>query len=318
MTKYINRNIFLSVVLALILCSCSKEKRANEAALKMQQFVVDISQYARSLDPDFVIIPQNGPELAFNDAEPENELNQEYLAAIDGMGMEEIFYFETFSPDEYRLDMLRKLVPLKKIMVSEFVNSASLLPDALQRNYNEGFICFVRNSDNYYYTKIPDTIPFENSNNISTLADAQNYLYIINSENYASKQNFLSAIDATNFDVILIDLFFEETAFTTAEINELKTKANGAQRLVIAYMNVGSAENYRYYWQDDWKLHNPNWIKKKYDGYEDEFWVEFWNEDWQKIIFGNNDSYTKKIIDAGFDGAYLDNVEAYYFLYFND
>ncbi|MDX9931725.1 MAG: endo alpha-1,4 polygalactosaminidase, partial [Bacteroidales bacterium] len=94
--------------------------------------------------------------------------------------------------------------------------------------------------------------------------------------------------------------------------------ANGAQRLVIAYMNIGSAENYRYYWQDDWKLHNPNWIKKKYEGYDDEFWVEFWNEDWQKIIFGNNDSYTKKIIDAGFDGAYLDNVEAYYFLYYKD
>jgi len=43
--------------------------------------------------------------------------------------------------------------------------------------------------------------------------------------------------------------------------------------------------------------------------------VQFWNPEWQKIIYGNDDSYMKKILDAGFDGAYLDNVEAYYFLY---
>jgi cysteinyl-tRNA synthetase len=45
--------------------------------------------------------------------------------------------------------------------------------------------------------------------------------------------------------------------------------------------------------------------------------VKFWKDDWQEIIYGNEDSYIKKIIDAGFDGAYLDNVEAYYFLYFD-
>ncbi len=68
----------------------------------------------------------------------------------------------------------------------------------------------------------------------------------------------------------------------------------------------------------DWvKLHRPNWLKKAYDGYEDEIWVEFWNEDWQNIIYGKNDSYTRKIIDARFDGVYLDNVEAYYFLYYH-
>ncbi|MDD3741560.1 MAG: endo alpha-1,4 polygalactosaminidase, partial [Bacteroidales bacterium] len=103
----------------------------------------------------------------------------------------------------------------------------------------------------------------------------------------------------------------------SAEIQQLKTKANGGQRLVISYISIGSAENYRYYWKSDWKRNNPDWIKKKYDGYEDEFWVEFWNDEWQNIIYGNDSSYIKKIIDADFDGVYLDNVEAYYFLYHN-
>ncbi|MFN6076495.1 MAG: hypothetical protein ACK46Y_13095, partial [Fluviicola sp.] len=69
------------------------------------------------------------------------------------------------------------------------------------------------------------------------------------------------------------------------------------------------------YWESDWRKGKPNWLKKKYDGYDDEIWVEFWEQEWKDIIFGNNESYTKKLIDAQFDGAYLDNVEAFYFLY---
>jgi cysteinyl-tRNA synthetase len=64
-------------------------------------------------------------------------------------------------------------------------------------------------------------------------------------------------------------------------------------------------------------LHHPDWLKKKYDGYVDEIWVEFWNDEWKSIIYGNDNSYIKKIINAGFDGAYLDNVEGYYSLYFD-
>jgi cysteinyl-tRNA synthetase len=83
-------------------------------------------------------------------------------------------------------------------------------------------------------------------------------------------------------------------------------------------MSLGSAENYRYYWQTDWRLNHPSWIKKKYEGYDDEYWVEFWEKEWQDIIYGSDSSYLNKIINAGFDGVYLDNVEAYYFLYHND
>ena len=105
--------------------------------------------------------------------------------------------------------------------------------------------------------------------------------------------------------------------YSLRNIDQLKTKQNGGQRLVISYINVGAAEKYRYYWQDKWKLHRPLWLKKEYEGYEDEIWVKFWKKDWEEIIYGNDESYIKKIINSGFDGAYIDNVEAYYFLYFD-
>ncbi len=103
--------------------------------------------------------------------------------------------------------------------------------------------------------------------------------------------------------------------YSKKEIEKLQTKKNGKKRLVISYLNIGAAENWRNYWQSDWKLGNPKWLKKNYKGYDNEIYVQFWEPAWQKIIFGNDDSYLKKIVDAGFDGVFLDNVEAYYALY---
>lgn len=309
--------LFYLCILTLIIFSCSKEKKTQNASEKMRDFVIAISEYSRVYDPDFIIIPQNGIELAFNNAEPDNGINSAFISAIDGYGVEELFYYGDFSLDNYRLSMLQQLKTTEKILVSEYITSESDITDAFARNYNEGFICFARTNSNYYYSQIPDSAYCSNITDITNLSLAQNYLYLISSDNFSSKEDMINAVSATDFDVVIIDLFFDETEFSSTEIEQLKTKANGGKRVVISYISIGSAENYRYYWKNDWKLRKPQWIKKKYEGYEDEFWVEFWDEEWQEIIFGNDSSYIKKIIDAGFDGVYLDNVEAYYFLYHN-
>ena len=48
---------------------------------------------------------------------------------------------------------------------------------------------------------------------------------------------------------------------------------------------------------------NPDW--------EGNFKVKYWIEDWQKIIYGNEDSYLDKILEAHFDGVYLDIIDAF-------
>lgn len=302
----------------LIFASCSKEKRSERAAERMQQFVTDISEYAKGINPHFNIIPQNGVELAFNYQDVNDGLNINYMNAVDAFGIEELFYFETLAIDLERLAMCRELVKEKPVLVSEYISSESDVADAINRCTAEGFLCFPRTQSNYYYTQIPDSVINENTDDILILANAKNYLYLISSDNFTSKQAFLDSVAATNFDIVLTDLFFNDEMLSPSEVEALKTKANGGKRLVISYISIGSAENFRYYWNEDWELHNPNWLKKPYDGYEDEIWVKFWKDEWQQIIFGNDDSYMKKIVDAGFDGAYLDNLEAYYFLYLND
>lgn len=308
---------FLSFIW-VIMFGCFKEKRSDKAAERMQEFVVNISDYARIIDPDFIVIPQNGVELAFNGIDSNEGLNTTYMSSIDGLGVEELFYNGEYTPDQERLEMLDKLGDEKTILVAEYLANDANVSHALNENAAHDFLCFPRTNNNYHYQYIPEIVPNENANEIHALSEAQNYLYLISTDQFTSKEEMIEAVANTNYDLVILDLFFEESPLTCADLATLKVKANGAKRLVIAYMNIGSAENYRYYWKKGWGLRRPGWLKRKYDGYSDEYWVEFWNYQWQEIIYGNDDSYTKKVLDAGFDGVYLDNVEAYYFLYFRD
>ncbi|NOX86519.1 MAG: hypothetical protein GXO86_11260, partial [Chlorobi bacterium] len=79
----------------------------------------------------------------------------------------------------------------------------------------------------------------------------------------------------------------------------------------VCYMSIGEAEDYRYYWQPDWKPGNPSWLDKENPDWEGNYKVKYWDKGWQGIIFGNDGSYLKKILDAGFDGVYLDIIDAF-------
>ena len=39
--------------------------------------------------------------------------------------------------------------------------------------------------------------------------------------------------------------------------------------------------------------------------------MRYWNAEWQDVVFGNDDAYLDRIIAAGFDGVYLDIIDAY-------
>jgi cysteinyl-tRNA synthetase len=109
-----------------------------------------------------------------------------------------------------------------------------------------------------------------------------------------------------------MDLFFKDgTQFTNSEITQLKNKANGGKRLVISYMSIGEAENYRYYWQTSWNTNKPNWLDAENPNWAGNYKVKYWITEWQSIIYGNDNSYLKKIVDTNFDGVYLDIIDAF-------
>lgn len=78
---------------------------------------------------------------------------------------------------------------------------------------------------------------------------------------------------------------------------------------VLAYLSIGEAENYRDYWST---LKDPIWLRDENPDWPGNYKVEFWNGEWKDIVFAEVD----KIIDQGFDGLYLDIIDAYE--YFED
>jgi len=121
----------------------------------------------------------------------------------------------------------------------------------------------------------------------------------------------LNAIGKTKFQLAVIDFSSdgsEVNRFTREQIRALQTSPGGAKR-VLSYMSIGEAEEYRWYWQADWKQHPPAWLGPVNPDWAGNYKVKYWDADWQKIVF----DYEDKIIDAGFDGVYLDVVDAYEF-----
>jgi uncharacterized protein (TIGR01370 family) len=119
----------------------------------------------------------------------------------------------------------------------------------------------------------------------------------------------LAAIGDTAYDLVVMDYSADgddETAFTGAQIAALK-HSPGGEKIVLAYMSIGEAEDYRFYWQDDWTPGNPAWLDVENPGWEGNYKVHYWDQAWQAIIL----SYTDWLLDAGFDGAYLDIIDAY-------
>jgi cysteinyl-tRNA synthetase, unknown class len=123
------------------------------------------------------------------------------------------------------------------------------------------------------------------------------------------------AIAGLNVDLAVIDYASdgdEETAFKPADVARMKRRPDGGVKKIACYMSIGEAEDYRYYWQDSWKPgQSPAWLDALNPDWPGNFKVRYWDPDWQAIILGSPQSYLDKILAAGFDGVYLDIVDAF-------
>jgi cysteinyl-tRNA synthetase len=311
-----------TILLLLILISC-KNNDDIDYREEMRDFVISISNYTKQFNPNFIIIPQNGQELILD----EGILQYKYIQAIDGTGREDLFYgyygddLPTPTEDkEFMLDYcIRFRDNNKVVMVIDYCYTKSKVDSSYNINQQYHFISFA--ADHRELNNIP-TYPAnpinENSDNINQLSEAKNFLYLINSENFNSKQDFINTVSQTNYDIIIMDLFHNYEQYTKTEIEQLKTKKNGGKRLVICYVSIGEAEDYRYYWNNTWNIFKPSWLLKENPDWPGNYVVKYWDKDWQKIIYGKDNSYVKKVLEAGFDGVYMDIIDAFYYFEENE
>ncbi len=110
------------------------------------------------------------------------------------------------------------------------------------------------------------------------------------------------------------------------EVARFQTRSLGGRRLVLAYLSVGEAENYRYYWWPYWSTRAPSWLAKENQNWKGNFQVRYWEPGWRNIIMNPRPTildyvmeravdwhkpYLDRIIEAGFDGVYLDRIDAF-------
>ena len=322
MTK-ITRHLILLTSLYLLISAVSCDKKDFDPVYRerMREFVADISDYAKVIHPGFLVIPQNGIELVSDNGDEDGDPVQEYLSAIDANGQEDLFYGykrdDKATPADER-DYLISFLNMSKnngntILVTDYCSSHDNMDDSYTKNAGRGFISFAANHRELDNIPSYPAKPYqENAENINSISQVKNFLYLLNPENYHSKNALIEALTSTSYDLLIIDLFYSENeALTADDLIALKQKANGGSRLAVAYMSIGEAEEYRYYWQRAWLSDKPSWLDKENPDWEGNYKVKYWDPAWQEIIFGTEDSYLKKILDAGFDGVYLDIIEAY-------
>ena len=324
--KPLQLSLALLISTIILSFSCKKTEGDNpddnntDYRAEMRSFVVELSKYSKAIDSDFIIIPQNGQELISDNGEGGGDPQTEYINAIDATGRESMFYGyyndDEETPSEDKQHLLNLCIMCEQnnieVLTTDYCFTQSKMDDSYAINQQNNFISFA--ADKRELNNIPayPSIPHnENSNDITNISQAKNFLYLINSENYSSKQDFINAVSVTNYDIVLMDLYHNEAAYTLTEINSLKLKANGGKRLIICYMSIGEAEDYRYYWNNDWITNKPLWLDAENPEWEGNFKVKYWESEWQNIIYGNNESYLKKIIDTGFDGTYLDIIDGF-------
>jgi cysteinyl-tRNA synthetase len=119
---------------------------------------------------------------------------------------------------------------------------------------------------------------------------------------------------ACDRDWVVVDPSYSQgTAWSPQEIQHIRAARPG--RLVLAYLSIGEAETYRDYWHPTWDANAdgkpdpaaPAWLLPENPHWKNNYPVAYWHPAWQKIIL----SRLTDILTTGFDGAYLDIVDAF-------
>jgi len=121
-----------------------------------------------------------------------------------------------------------------------------------------------------------------------------------------------------------------DTAGMLTRLKNTLASDGSHRKLVIAYLNIGQAEDWRWYWtwSTGWDCHSPRpagWptyiLTCDPDGWSGDYPVAYWDPRWKDLVlYGQNTpaqgdrnyaSLLDELILDGFDGVYLDWVEAF-------
>ncbi len=102
-------------------------------------------------------------------------------------------------------------------------------------------------------------------------------------------------------DALVVDI--DDVELTKSQIATLQKQ----NKIVLSYLSIGEAEDYRSYWQDSWEEGSPSFLDKENPDWEGNFKVKYWDREWQNIMLKR----VEAIARAGYSGVYLDIIDGY-------
>lgn len=100
----------------------------------------------------------------------------------------------------------------------------------------------------------------------------------------------------SDYETVVIDAQY----FSKEEIDSFKSEGHK----VYSYINVGSLENFRDYYNDYKDL-----ILGKYENWDEEFWIDVSDPKWQSFI---REELIPSLLAKDIDGFFVDNCDVYY------
>ncbi|MEZ5853512.1 MAG: endo alpha-1,4 polygalactosaminidase [Hyphomicrobiaceae bacterium] len=190
----------------------------------------------------------------------------------------------------------------------------------------------------------------------ATRTDARTALAAVNQWGYQLQRLDIKEAERSPLDLLVVDETVDGSRTMrdlTSNLVRLKRKPDGNRRLVISYLSIGEAEDYRGYWQTSWvkpdatpsqpekvayfpsfgaspaRAHvkfaappglrpqhvntsvAPSWLDRENPEWRGNYRVRFWQQEWQKLLFGDKAAALDRLLEAGFDGVYLDRADVY-------
>jgi endo-alpha-1,4-polygalactosaminidase (GH114 family) len=305
----------------------------------MRTIVINLSTYAKTRDLDFFVLTRDAPELLVKEAResdweaardtdgaaagkytPVDSVVQPYLKAIDGLLIDGLFCGRDGvdrPTDEVGARTLRKAVAVaqregREVLTIEYCKSPNRAATVARQAAKAKTLTCIDQTGNTQLARIPASPPqSENADHVTELHQARNFLAMFHSQAYGSRSEWVEALAATNYDLLLLDPFWRGSDPLTADdVKHLKYKRLGTARLVVATLSVGRAADTRYYWNPEWHVGNPDWLEAPDPETPTQTLVRYWDPAWEEILGG----YLKAIMDCGYSGVLVDYADAY--LYF--
>ncbi len=141
----------------------------------------------------------------------------------------------------------------------------------------------------------------------------QTFGYVLQADTLASsKSAAVAKLAKSGRDWLVLDANFnDDSPWLQSDLDAIRDGLPNRQ--IIAYISIGEAEEYCWYWQRAWGSKGqltaaaPAWLGGENRKWKGNYRVQYWDPTWQALILQSVD----RAMATGFDGVYLDIVDGF-------